>query len=88
MKAEMKTILDYLEHNLNVSHAPKNKTMSKVVALDALTALIIKWLEGKKRNWMDNLPKDNDLYSLEKIKNRTDGRNQLITELIGEMRNG
>ena len=77
MKAEMKTILDYLEHNLNVSHAPENKTMCKVVALEALTALIIKWLEGKKQY------NGKDLQ--ERVLWERKGRNQLITELVEEM---
>ena len=43
-----------------------------------ITALIIKWLESKKQEVLGNFP----LYKSEQII----GRNQLITELIGEVR--
>jgi hypothetical protein len=44
----------------------------------ALTALIIKWLEGKKVEVIGNFP----LYKSEQII----GRNQLITELVEELK--
>jgi hypothetical protein len=65
--------------NLNVDNY-------KAQASSSLTSLIIKWLEGKKMK-VDYKPKEDNF--LQNINfERAIGRNQLITELIGELRCG
>jgi hypothetical protein len=55
------------------------KTCNKLrTTTSSLTALIIKWLEGKKEDFIGNENYRDTYYK--------EGRNDLITELIGEVR--
>jgi len=83
MKAEIEKILEELVDNsagcvcLEYKEGECICAKEKALATSSLTALIIKWLESKKEE-----PKFNSsVEEYERI-----GRNQLITELIGEVR--
>ncbi len=54
----------------------------------SLTTLIIKWLESKRKKGIKFLSgrQNSELSAYSPTDNQKVGRNQLITELIGEMR--
>ena len=65
------------------------KTKEQELATNAFTSLIIKWLEEKRGYLIDNLPLMNSanyLEGCEKARDLVDARNQLITELVEEMK--
>ena len=78
MKAEIEKILEMLMgySGYDYSKQPAEKLDHDITqATSSLTALIIKWLEGKKRSQV-----------CKTCGCITSGRNQLITGLIGEVR--
>jgi hypothetical protein len=95
MKAEIEKILEEL---CQATCDKENYTEEMITkATFSLTALIIKWLEGKRKNvsmfQVTNTlyvppPIDGDIIPAREYINNDQriGRNQLITELIGEVR--
>jgi hypothetical protein len=83
MKAEVEKILEELLRDMFLPESGTNpiddykEDINR--ATSSLTALIIKWLEGKKRETHTNAVGSHSW-------SRDCGRNQLITELIGEVR--
>jgi hypothetical protein len=91
MKAEIEKILskyiwfDPIEH-VDVDDEQNDKNTKELIdtATSSLTSLIIKWLEGKKIDILDHHEKyHKDCHRCIEIF----ACNQLITELIGEVRN-
>ena len=86
MKAEIEKIeKEYIYYeNDNMCQADCDKERQRLVdqATSSLTALIIKWLEGKREDikQLSNYDQDISMRPLKII------RNQLITELVEEMR--
>jgi len=81
MKAEIEKIL----HKLCINQyclANCDECLEKKDATSSITSLIIKWLEGKKEDikQLSNYDQDISMRPLKII------RNQLITELIGEIK--
>jgi hypothetical protein len=79
-KAEIEKILEELDHEAR-SNAFKTSELVNT-ASSSLTALIIKWLEGKRVNILDHHEKyHKDCHRCIEIF----ARNQLITELVEEI---
>lgn len=76
-KAEIEKILE--DFSLDYDFADRKELQEDAIAqaTSSLTALIIKWLEGKKYTAIDNSAV-NLIYEK--------GRNQLITELVEELK--
>ncbi len=84
MKAEIEKILEELRNkvaypNVSLKQMDREK-LALTQATSSLTALIIKWLEGKKGKLVTLAD------ALDKETFKRAGRNQLITELIGELK--
>ena len=86
MKAEIEKILEELQKNS--LRSSRSLHGEREFASSSLTALIIKWLEGKKmaRTKEDLMLKIVEYENAYKADGWFDGRNQLITELIGGLR--
>jgi glutamate formiminotransferase len=90
MKAEIEKILskwisyDPIEH-VDVNDEENNNRTTEMIneATSSITALIIKWLESKKQN-MDYAGSGGDKWMWEEL--QKEARNQLLTELIGEVK--
>ena len=80
MKAEIEKILEIVVASKYNYVDPRVKKRNIDQATSSLTSLIIKWLESKKVNFV---PEDNEFPS---IANSKIGRNQLITELVEELK--
>jgi hypothetical protein len=92
VKAEISEILEeyyikrHAEFCLNLIYDEvTNKAL--IHATSSLTALIIKWLEGKRVK-VDGIEIDAETKASQNYEEElfNQGRNQLITELIGELR--
>ena len=92
MKAEIEKILEEFRRSNFLVQAKfgegcsQEKTVEKYAkvktqATTSLTSLIIKWLESKKET-RPRHPDANTPYNCGKV----EGRNQLLTELIGEVK--
>jgi len=85
MKAEIEKILEEFK-TAPISINDGNKIVYPIdLASSSLTALIIKWLEGKKVKVEERYSGLSNGYFTE-LDTKNIGRNQLITELIGEVR--
>ena len=87
-KAGIEKILDkYADMQYLVSEENAKDTFTRTQATSSLTSLIIKWLESKKKELLI-MPtyQCNGKITQEVINKEELGRNQLITELIGELR--
>ena len=94
MKAEIEKILQELFAKVNA--ASLGAKPGEIVMLEpfiksstsSLTSLIIKWLEGKREQGIKfhSGRQNSELSAYSPTDNQKVGRNQLITELIGELR--
>jgi hypothetical protein len=101
MKAEIEKILESVLgiHAVNGANGGyktcgclgcKETRRTMPIATSSLTSLIIKWLEGKREQGIKfhSGRQNSELSAYSPTDNQKVGRNQLITELIGEVRNG
>ncbi len=100
MKAEIEKILEgVLNNDLIMLHPPlvdKNKVVYEIdelrkwipIATSSITSLIIKWLESKREQGIKfhSGRQSSELSAYSPTDNQKVGRNQLITELVEEMK--
>ena len=88
MKAEVEKILEIAVASKYNYVDPRVKKRNINQATLALTALIIKWLESKREQGIKfhSGRQNSELSAYSPTDNQKVGRNQLITELIGEVK--